>query len=435
MQDLFYLENLHEKIFVEKTREYFNEIISSYHNSNYRSAIVMLWSVIVFDLLYKMEQLDSIYGDKTAKSIVDSIRRKQQENPHSSEWELYLINEIFKTGKLIDKTSVENLRYLQKIRHLSAHPIIKDDLSIYQPDREITRAMIKMALENVFIKPVMYIDKIFDKILTEISENKEILTNYSEVNRFVKSKYLDKLEDNDKCSIFKSLWKIVFNIENIDCNENREINARFLISIIENNENLILDYMKKNKDYFCRVKHDNKDIFIILVQLINKNIKIYQTFSDDFKVLIKSIIQNDTGDIFIMGCFVFSNFEEYFKLLDNLILNLKLNFDNLYAWDFLFIKCSETGYREKFIRSISDYYALSNSYDKADRRFLIIKRFISEYKKADFEYLLEKSENNGQTYNRTRNIKVDYQFLQDKILGADKSFDFSRYPRFEQALE
>ena len=39
-----------DNIYSSKTREYFREVLSSYSNGNYRSAVVMLYSVCICDL-------------------------------------------------------------------------------------------------------------------------------------------------------------------------------------------------------------------------------------------------------------------------------------------------------------------------------------------------------------------------------------------------
>ena len=42
-------------IFDARSREYFSEVLSCYTAGNYRSAVVMLWSVVVCDLLFKIQ--------------------------------------------------------------------------------------------------------------------------------------------------------------------------------------------------------------------------------------------------------------------------------------------------------------------------------------------------------------------------------------------
>ena len=97
----FSLEETSEKIYFSKTKEYFNEVLSSYHNENYRSAIVMLWSVVICDIIYKLNHLVDIYDDKQAKNILKTIERIQTNNPKSSEWEIKLIEESWNNTQLI----------------------------------------------------------------------------------------------------------------------------------------------------------------------------------------------------------------------------------------------------------------------------------------------------------------------------------------------
>ena len=52
---MFNFENTIEQIPITKTKEYFKEVYSSYCIGNYRSAVVMLWTVIVCDLLFKLQ--------------------------------------------------------------------------------------------------------------------------------------------------------------------------------------------------------------------------------------------------------------------------------------------------------------------------------------------------------------------------------------------
>ena len=57
------LEMAAKKIYDPRSRDFFSEVLSSYNNRNYRSTVVGLWSVVVCDLLFKLEYLKSAYGD------------------------------------------------------------------------------------------------------------------------------------------------------------------------------------------------------------------------------------------------------------------------------------------------------------------------------------------------------------------------------------
>lgn len=64
-----------DDIYFQKTREYFDELLSSYANGNYRSAVVMLYSVAICDLLFKLQELADMYNDTVAVNILQDINK------------------------------------------------------------------------------------------------------------------------------------------------------------------------------------------------------------------------------------------------------------------------------------------------------------------------------------------------------------------------
>lgn len=63
--DIYFLEA--DGIYFSKTKEYFKEVVSSYINGNYRSATVMLYSVAICDILFKLQELKDMYNDSVKK--------------------------------------------------------------------------------------------------------------------------------------------------------------------------------------------------------------------------------------------------------------------------------------------------------------------------------------------------------------------------------
>ena len=55
MLDEYSIEQRARQIFDARSREYFSEVLSCYTVGNYRSAVVMLWSVVVCDILFKIQ--------------------------------------------------------------------------------------------------------------------------------------------------------------------------------------------------------------------------------------------------------------------------------------------------------------------------------------------------------------------------------------------
>ena len=66
MLDEYSIEQRATEIFDARTKEYFSEVLSCYATGNYRSSVVMLWSVAVCDLLFKLQNLVDRYGDTKA---------------------------------------------------------------------------------------------------------------------------------------------------------------------------------------------------------------------------------------------------------------------------------------------------------------------------------------------------------------------------------
>ena len=64
-------------IYSPKIRLYFREVISSYNNENFRSAIVMLYSTVISDLIIKLQALRDTDGDKKATRILSEIESKR----------------------------------------------------------------------------------------------------------------------------------------------------------------------------------------------------------------------------------------------------------------------------------------------------------------------------------------------------------------------
>ena len=136
----FSLERISEQIHYGKTKAYFQEVLSSYNNGNYRSSVVMLWSVAICDIVYKLQSLIDLYDDSAAKEILREVTAIQNEDYKSSAWEIKLLDDVHEKTFLLDSSEYENLRYLQKQRHLSAHPVLNSERELHSPNKETVRS-------------------------------------------------------------------------------------------------------------------------------------------------------------------------------------------------------------------------------------------------------------------------------------------------------
>jgi hypothetical protein len=244
------IDNLIEKIYNSKSKEYFQEVIQTYYTNCYRSSLVMLYTVVICDLIYKLEELRDVYNDSPAKKILSEIEDIQNANPKSPDWENKIVELISQRTKLLEISDVENINQVQKHRHLSAHPVLNQTSLLFKPNKETVKAHIRNMLEGVLTKPPILSTKIFNELINDLANNKDRFTNNEELKRFLNAKYFKNLRQETLNDIYKKLWKFVFKIDNTECNENRDINFKCLEVIFNQNQKEITQLLKNEETFF-----------------------------------------------------------------------------------------------------------------------------------------------------------------------------------------
>ncbi len=426
----FSLENISEKIHYGKTKDYFREVLSSYHNGNYRSAVVMLWSVAVCDIVYKLQNLVDLYEDKTAREILNELTKLQKSDPKSASWEIRLVEEPYAKTNLLNSSEYENLRYLQKKRHLSAHPILNSNRELHTPNKETVRALIRNTLEDLLVKPPFYTQKIIKELLDDISESASALNTREKVKRYVESRYLSRLKPEVELSIYRSLWKLVFKLENEDCEKNRKINLQTLEVIGNRKRESILDKITGEKDYYSNISSKKQNLDF-LVFYLSKNPNIYDLLNEDAKLKVQHHVEN-TNIGRICGWFLKDNLNDYYKNILSLIevdTNLSFTDEQL---KFL-LEISDTHeWQHSFCCILSSYYCASRNFAQADARFQqAISPYLKFFGKKALVFLIEVIEKNDQVYRRAKAIE-DHKEIRKKLVQLqEEEFDLNPYPHFK----
>lgn len=68
------LDKLKAQIQDQRTADYFSEVLSCFYSGNLRSAVVMLYATVICDLIFKLDDLVNIYGDKGAEKILNELK-------------------------------------------------------------------------------------------------------------------------------------------------------------------------------------------------------------------------------------------------------------------------------------------------------------------------------------------------------------------------
>ena len=219
----FSIDESIENIKNSYTKDLFKEVYSSYAMGNYRSATVMLWSVVITDLVNKLKELDSVYADPKASQILQSIQQEQTDDPKSSKWELEIIAKFQTQLNFFETFEVSHLEHLQKMRHVSAHPVITSTDILYSPNKETVYSLMRNALESVLIKESLFSSQIIPIILKDLSTIKGTLVTFEDRQRYFVNKFLNKLPNILIKKLIKTLWKLAFKLENSETQANREI--------------------------------------------------------------------------------------------------------------------------------------------------------------------------------------------------------------------
>ena len=137
----------------------------------------------------KLHELRDRYEDSRAKTILKEIEQMQMNNPSSPEWEKALVQKMLDSRYIIDVSSFAHIEALRNKRNLCAHPILKESLELFRPNKEAVCGHIQNALNDVLTKSPLYGNKsMIDNILNDMASCKNSFMSKSEIRTYLDSK-------------------------------------------------------------------------------------------------------------------------------------------------------------------------------------------------------------------------------------------------------
>lgn len=427
MFDEYSIEQRAKLIPNKNTKDYFAEVVSCYNSGNYRSAVVMLWSVAVCNLLFKLKELDEIYDDIKAKKILAEIKSQQDKNRKSPKWEEDLINKISEKTELLNTSEETNLRQLQEQRHLSAHPVINEDFQLHRPNQETVRALIRNTLDGLLIKDPLLSrsQKIASDLVDDIKKNKELFPSDEKLKTYLDSKYYSRLSMEAEKGVFRSLWKFVFRSEDDNCEENREINYKALLLLYNRKRTEFNKQIEADKIHFSNITSTN-NILSLLIKFLSLCPKVYNLLTEDTKTIIERFAKKDVTARWL-AWFTANSLEEHINSLRSWIDD-KPNYDKFpddtaSFWDDLAHISQSDEWKKTVIYLAIKCYGASYSFDIADKRFEeIILRILQGAELEDLELLIEESKKNDQIYKRRKALSAS-EHIYNRILEIDPLYN------------
>lgn len=434
--ETFILEDQMEKVVNPQTKEYLKEVVSCYRNGNYRASVVVLYTTLIFDLMQKIITLKDVYDEEKAKVIYDEIKKKQKNNPFDPSWETYLIDEIYKNMEIISKVEKEELEHLKKERNYAAHPIVSEgeELTLKPIRKETAGDLIRKAFEIVFLRDAILARDINIKIVEDLKEYYSRVAE-SGFEKYIYTRYLNRMTQARKNELFKFLWQSVFIWEDDDAIRNRDSNLLGLIymyngdhkgykKIIKDNEDRLLNKIQVEtfsswcniKDYTgtesCAIlKFNDVSRIMNFIKFIELNPDIYECLNDNCKNIIQSSIKNmyvkknlqpenieiEQEQTKLEAVAIFLT-DDISKNFDSILKNKKEIYIREIDLNIMLKQAEFYGYAKKFRKFLIDYCTGAYSFEDAKRNFMYIELCKESYEEEEYHYMLIKMNNNSQIY-------------------------------------
>src|SRR5699024_3690584 len=428
------VESLFESIYHKKTQKYFEEVLDSYTAGNYRSAVVMLYSVVICDLIYKLKELHEKYDDSIAEDILITIGEEQRRKPTSPEWEQKLIDLVSQKTNLLDNIVSENIRHLRQHRHLSAHPVLNELDILFMPSKENARSHIRNMLEGLLIKSPIFSKDVFDFFMEDIAENQNNFPHNEadKLDEYLETKYFIHFNKALEEKVFKALWKFVFRKEDEDGEHfkvNRDINLRVLMLMYKRNRIELASLIKEDPSYYSQISGSDATIKK-LIQFLSKYDDVFKLLEDHSKQLLTDKVHLENKFI-VESHFLSESPVEHFELLSKRFheenhgyapfrLNHVFTPDEIKILEWI---ATEHNCMEEFLKFMIEHHLYSGSFQQADTTFSIcIAPFLEKFNKEHVIFLLKGINQNNQLYNRGKEY-IDNKFGDD--------IDYHIYEHFE----
>lgn len=433
MLDEYSIEQRATQIFDSRTKEYFSEVLSCYAAGNYRSSVVMLWSVAVCDLLFKLQNLVDLYGDAKAKDILSDIGKLQQENERSPVWEIKLVESVAEQTQLLDIAEREDLLHLQRQRHLAAHPVVNANFQLHRPNRETARALIRNTLDGVLTKAPILSKQIVNELVEDLEQASDILIDDKRLKAYLESKYYTRFNPEVEKAVFKALWKFAFRLTDDRCNKNRAINYSALRLLFGRNPALFKAQIEADRDYFSTIATGGAPV-VCLIHFLSREAQLYGLLADHAKAAIEHAAESDASAR-CLAWFTAANLQEHAARLGEWIGGEDYPQIEQATWEAMAEFSDSPEWSKMLIRLANKYYVASLSYNTADRRFSeVIGPNLGRYALDDCIDLVEGIQGNNQTWGRGR-AGTDHNDVRSRVIELDPGFDFSQYPTFVRYLD
>ena len=273
-------------------------------------------------------------------------------------------------------------------------------------------------MEGVLTNPPFFSNRIFDTMLEDLAEVKDKIYEDSDLEKYIKSRYINRIKDNDFRKMFRSLWKVIFITDDEKSSENRKINYRVLRIFTSQNRQVCLDLIKSEPHFYSNINRD--DQISLIVHYLSLYPDFYTPLDNSIKLLIDAKI-SDEGDYQLMGWFIKPSLIEHIRSLKS----DQLTDISSGAFEFMKSLSKQNSCYKELVDFGVEYFGFSHSYDTTLNRYNhVIKNILDDLSLEQTQRLLTLSDDNSQIYHRI-GMKQKLRAIAEKY---DAEIDKSLYP-------
>lgn len=192
------------------------------------------------------------------------------------------------------------------------------------PDRYVVAHFFQILFNQLFTVSPSLIGNITSKFLDFLAEKQSLLIeNEEKMDIYIKDSFLNKMYDDQKDELVKSMFKFVFISKTDDFEKYRDINFRALCAILRTNPTRYTDLLISDTVLIHKVELTDIDERVnYFEKFIGKHNRLYQALSETQKSIIENNFQKNLGK-YLLYPFVI-NSETYKDRVDEIQKIIKI---------------------------------------------------------------------------------------------------------------
>lgn len=191
-----------------QTKEHFKEALNCCKGGAYRATITQLWTTLIYDYVYKLEELVG-NNDDTAKEEYEKLKKIIEKNDiHGSlTFEQQVLKNAYNKYMFINATEYEMLERLHTDRNLCAHPSLGEELLPYNFSADVARVHIENLFNMMLTRPPIRGKVMIDRIIKLIESESIFPKNFEKAKCLFQNELFKDVKDTVKRNVFILILK------------------------------------------------------------------------------------------------------------------------------------------------------------------------------------------------------------------------------------